>query len=142
VWVHPGGVDAARFGEVVQASGGAVSVHPAAAAGAQDRARSAGVDGAVDRAGHGWRQGCQDDLAAFARDAQDAVTVFLAEVRDVGAAGFEDPQPEQAEHRDEGEVVGVGGGASGGEHRFELQVGQSECGWLCRHVRAADVLGW
>jgi len=36
------------------------------------------------------------------------VTVFLAQVGDVRAAGFEDSQPEQAEHRDETEVVRVG----------------------------------
>jgi hypothetical protein len=33
------------------------------------------------------------------------VTVFLTEVGDVGAGGFEDPQAEQPEHGDEGEVV-------------------------------------
>lgn len=36
---------------------------------------------------------------------QDAVAVFFAEVGDVRAARFEDPQAEQAEHRDQGEVV-------------------------------------
>jgi hypothetical protein len=36
---------------------------------------------------------------------QDAVAVFLAEVGDVGAGGFEDPQAEQPEHGDQGEVV-------------------------------------
>jgi hypothetical protein len=36
------------------------------------------------------------------------VTVFLAEVADAGPAGFEDPQPEQAEEGDQGEVVRVG----------------------------------
>lgn len=68
------------------------------------------------------------DLAAFPGDPQYPVAVFLAEVGDRHAGGFEDPQPEQAEHRDEGEVVDVGGGAGGGEHRFELQMGQSEGG--------------
>jgi hypothetical protein len=33
------------------------------------------------------------------------VTVFFAEIADVGRAGFEDPQSEQ---RDQGEVVRVG----------------------------------
>jgi hypothetical protein len=37
------------------------------------------------------------------------VAVFLAEVVDVGGAGFEDPQAQQPEHRDEGEVVDVRG---------------------------------
>ena len=52
--------------------------------------------------------GTSDDLVALAAHAQDAVAVFLAEVGDVGAAGFEDPQAEQPEHGDQGEVVRVG----------------------------------
>jgi hypothetical protein len=38
--------------------------------------------------------------------------VLLTEVLDAGAAGFEDPQPEQAEHRDEREVVVVSGSSN------------------------------
>ena len=53
--------------------------------------------------------GTSDDLVALAVDAQDAVAVDLAEALDVGAGGLEDPQPEEAEHRDQGEVVEVGG---------------------------------
>jgi hypothetical protein len=45
------------------------------------------VDGPADR----WWQRDQDDLGAFAGDAQDAVAVFLAEVGDVGGSGLEDP---------------------------------------------------
>jgi len=56
------------------------------------------------------------------------VPVLLAEVTDVGAAGFEDPQAEEPEHRDQGEVVVVGGEPAGGEQGLELQVGQSQ-GW-------------
>ena len=82
---------------MVQPAGGGVPVHPGAAAVAQDRAGVAVADGAVDGAGDGWWQRDEDDLAAFAEDAQDAVAVFLAEVVDVGAGGFEDPQAEQAE---------------------------------------------
>ena len=54
--------------------------------------------------------------------------MFLAEVVDVGAGGLEDPQAEEAEHRDEREVVGVVGVAAGGEHRLELQVAEPEGG--------------
>jgi hypothetical protein len=36
------------------------------------------------------------------------VAVFLGEVVDAGAAGFEDPQAEESEHGDQGEVVDVG----------------------------------
>ena len=52
--------------------------------------------------------------------------VFLAQVVDIRAAGFEDPQAEQPQHRDEGEVIRVLGEAAGGEHGLELQVGQPE----------------
>jgi hypothetical protein len=48
------------------------------------------------------------------------VAVFLTEVLDAGAARFEDPKPEQAEHRHQREVVAVRGGAGGGEHGLEL----------------------
>jgi hypothetical protein len=46
------------------------------------------VDGAADR---GWERD-KDALAAFAEDPEDAVAVFLAEVGDVQAGGFEDAQ--------------------------------------------------
>ena len=38
---------------------------------------------------------------------QDPVAVFLAQVGDVGAGGFEDPQAQQPEHGHQGEVVVV-----------------------------------
>ena len=52
----------------------------------------------------------------------------FGEVGDVGAGGFEDPEPEQPEHRHEGEVVGVGRVAGGGQERFELQMAEPEGG--------------
>src|SRR3954447_25956648 len=62
------------------------------------------------------------------RGSGDPVAVFTAEVVDVAAGGLEDPQPEQPEHGDQGEVVTVGRGPCGGEEDLELQVGQSQ-GW-------------
>jgi hypothetical protein len=56
------------------------------------------------------------------------VAVFLAEVVDGRAAGFEDPQAEQAQHRDEGEVVDVGREPGGGDQGFELQVSEAKGG--------------
>jgi hypothetical protein len=55
-------------------------------------------------AGREWEK---DGLAAFADDAQHAVAVFLAEIRDRHAGGFEDPQPKQAEQADQSEVAAV-----------------------------------
>ena len=44
----------------------------------------------------------QDDLGALAAHAQDAVAMFVAQVGDVGAGGFEDPQAQQPGHGDQG----------------------------------------
>ena len=83
---------------------------------------------AFDRPLDGGWQGGEDDLAALAPDLQDAVAVFLAEVGDVGAARFEDPQAEQPQHGHQGEVVGVRRRAGRAEQGFELQVRQAERG--------------
>ena len=52
--------------------------------------------------------------------------MFFADVFDLSAGGFEDPQPQQAEHGDEREVVAVGRFPGGGQQRLELQVGEPE----------------
>ena len=59
------------------------------------------VDGPAD----GWRQRDQDDLGALAAHAQHLVAVLLTQVGDVRAGGLEDPQAEQPEHGDQGEVA-------------------------------------
>ena len=69
-------------------------VHPGAAAVEQDRAGGPVGDGGVEAAADRGRKGDEDGLAAFAGDAEDAVAVFLAEVGDVRAGGFENPQAE------------------------------------------------
>jgi hypothetical protein len=79
-------------------------------------------------AGGSGRQRDQHDFRAFAADSQHAVTMLFANLSDVGAGGFEDPQAKQPEHRDQGEVVRVCRLAAGGEHSFELQVGESQGG--------------
>jgi hypothetical protein len=124
VGVHPGHSHPGDSSEVLEPPGGGVAVHSGAGPVEQDWPMFSLADGAVDRSGDGRRQWYQGGLAAFAEHAQHPVTMFLAEVADVGSAGFEDPQPEQAEHCDQGEVTGVGRGAGGDEHRFELQVRQ------------------
>jgi hypothetical protein len=84
-----------------------VTVHPDTAAVEQDRPTSAvpgcPVDGPPDR----WRQRDQDDLGALAAHAQHPMTVLLAEVGDVRAGGFEDPQAEQSQHGHQREVARV-----------------------------------
>jgi len=64
------------------------------------------------------------------------VAVFFTEVGDVGAARLEDPQTQKSEHCDQGEVVRAFREPGGGEHRFELQVGQPE-GWVTPVERSA-----
>jgi len=85
--VRPGGLDAGGLGEVAQAAGGCVPVHPGAAGVQQDRPADPGgyrpVDGPADRG----RQWDQHDLGALAAHPQDPAAVFLAEVGDVGAGG-------------------------------------------------------
>src|SRR5208282_3871815 len=92
----PGYRDAGGFGESAQAAGGRVAVHPGAAAVEQDRSAAAVSDRLVDGPPDGWRQRDQDDLGALAAHAQYPVAVLFAQVGDVGAAGLEDPQAEQA----------------------------------------------
>ena len=45
--------------------------------------------------------------------------MFFSEIADVRAAGFEDPQPEQTEHRDQREVVRVVRQPRGGDQGSE-----------------------
>ncbi|HEX6338155.1 MAG TPA: hypothetical protein VFZ85_14430 [Jiangellaceae bacterium] len=54
-----------------------------------------------------WGQRHQHYFGALADHPQHAVSVFLAQVGDVRAGGFEDPQPEQAQHRHQREVIRV-----------------------------------
>ena len=124
--VCPGDLDAGGFGEVVQASGGGVPVHPGAAAVEQDRPAHAGSDCPVDGPADRWRQRDQDDLGALAAHAQHPVAVLLAEVGDVRGSGLEDPQAQQAEHGHQREVVRVRRLPRGGEQCLELQVGESQ----------------
>ena len=103
----PGGLDAGSCGEPAQAAGGRVPVHPGAAAVEQYRPVSAVGYRPVDGPADGWRQRDQDDLGALAAHAQHPVAVLLAEVGDVRAGGFEDPQAEQPEHGYQREVARV-----------------------------------
>ena len=54
------------------------------------------------------------------------MAVLFAEVGDIRAGGLEDPQAQQPQHGDQGEVVPVGGLAGGGQQGLELQVGEAE----------------
>lgn len=141
VWVHPREPDASLARELTPPPGGGMPVHADAAPVQQRRAgRSVGrcpVNGAADR---GWQRN-EEDSAALAAHAQEAVPVFLAQVVDVCADGLEDPQPEKAEQAHKREVVRVARLPCGGEHGLELQVRQAERGRLRWNGRSSDVLG-
>jgi hypothetical protein len=77
-----------------------VPVHPDSARVEQDRPANPVADGAFDGPADRRRQRYQDDTAALPKDPQDPVTVFLAEVADVGSSRLEDSEPEKAEHGD------------------------------------------
>lgn len=92
VRMGPGDPYSRLFREPPQAPGGGVPVHASSAAVEQDRSGVAVGDGAVDGAPDCWRQRDQDNLAAVAADSQHPGAVFFAEVTDVSAGGFENPQ--------------------------------------------------
>jgi hypothetical protein len=69
------------------------------------------------------------------------VSVFIAEVGYVAATRFEDPQAEQAQHRDEREVVVIHGSASRDDHRLELEMRQTQGRRLGRNAGPAHVRG-
>src|SRR5690349_357293 len=90
--MRPGDLDAGGFSEPVQAAGSGVAVYPGAAVVQQDRPAVPEAYGLVDGpADRPWQRD-QDDLGALAAHAQNPVAVLLAEVGDVGAGGFQDPQ--------------------------------------------------
>jgi len=136
----PGRAGLRLSGKPSEAAGGGVPVHPRAAAIEQHRPRVAAADGAVGGPGDRWGQRDQDDLAAFAADPQYPVAVFLPQIADIRAGSFEDPQAQQAEHGNQGEVVAIWGPAGGSEQGFELQMSEPQGRRLGRHRRAADVL--
>ncbi len=114
----PGDPYARVLGQVPQAAGGGVPVHPGAAAVEQDRPAGPAGGGAVDGPADCRGQRDQDDLGALAADPQDPVAVFLAQVGDAGAGGFEDPQAQQPEHGNQGEALIVRRLARGGQQRL------------------------
>jgi hypothetical protein len=91
--MRPGDLDPSGLGEVVQAAGGRVPVHPGAAAVEQDRSARAVPGCPVDGPPDCWRQRYQDDLGALAAHAQDPATVFFAEVGDVRAGASKIRRP-------------------------------------------------
>jgi hypothetical protein len=80
---------------------GAVPVHPPSVRGHQYRPAGALADGQVDRPRGARRQRNRDDLAALAGDRERPVPALEAQVLDVGAGRFGDPQAVQGQQGDE-----------------------------------------
>lgn len=78
VRVCPGELDACGCGELAQAAGGRMPVHPGAAAVEQDRAVHPPCGGTLDGPADRRRQRDQDDFAALAAHTKDTVTVLFA----------------------------------------------------------------
>jgi len=70
----------AGLGEVTQAAGGGMPVHPGAAGIQQDRPAGSGAYCPVEGPADCWRQRHQHDLGALAAYPQHPVAVLLAEV--------------------------------------------------------------
>jgi hypothetical protein len=70
-----------------------VPVRPLPIGGKEDRPVDPLTDGQVDRPRRAGRQPDGDDLAALARDNKSPVPAPGAQVLDIGAGGFTDPQP-------------------------------------------------
>ena len=76
---------------------GGARVETGAVVAQQDRSLDPFADRQIERAGGAWDERDPGGPVALADDLQGAVAAFEAEVLDVGAAGFADPQPVQAE---------------------------------------------
>src|ERR1022692_5188780 len=107
--MRPGDPHTRLVSEPPESPGSGMTVHARPAAVKQNRPGGPATDSAVDSSSGRWWQRDQDDLAALAAHSQHPVAVLFAEVGDIRAGGFEDPQAQQAEHGHEGGVVPVGG---------------------------------
>jgi hypothetical protein len=105
--VCPGGLDAGGRGELAQAAGGGVPVHPVPRSAGRDRPACAGSGCPVNGPADGGRQRDQDHLGALAAGPQDPVAVLFAGIGDVRSGGLADPRAGQAGHGRRREVARV-----------------------------------
>jgi hypothetical protein len=94
VRVHATCADAGGRGQVAKSPSGGVTVPASSGAVAQDRTCDAALDRTVHGAAYRGREWDECGLFALAVHLEHAVTPGLAECRDVGAGGLEDPQSE------------------------------------------------
>jgi hypothetical protein len=92
VRMRPGEPHTRVLRESAEPPGACMTVHACSTVVEQDRAGRSAADGAVDSLPDRRGQRDQDHLAALAADSQHPVTVLFAEITDICAGGFEDPQ--------------------------------------------------
>jgi hypothetical protein len=119
----------------------AVPVQPPHVRGQEYRAVRAFADGEVDRPGGAGCQRDGDDLATLAGDGQGPVPAVLAQVLDVGAGGFGDPQPVQREQGDQ-RVLERRAEPGGDQQGAEFVAVQGDGMRLVVDPRPANVGGW
>ena len=132
--------DPGAAGGLADDPAGAVPVQPPPVGGQEHRPAGPLADGQVDRPGRARRQRDGDHLAALTGDRQGPVPAFQAEVLDVGADGFGDPQPVQGEQGDQ-RVLGWRAEPGGDQQGAELVAVQAHGVGLVVHPGAADVRG-
>jgi hypothetical protein len=118
----------------------AVPVDPPSVGGQEHRPVGALADGQVDGPGGARRQRDRDDLAALAGDGQRPVPALQAQVLDVGAGRFGDPQAVQGQQGDE-RVFGRRAEPGGRQHRAELVAVQRDGMRLVVDPRPPDMGG-
>jgi hypothetical protein len=80
-------------GDAAHDPSGRVSIDPPPVDSHEDRPVAAFADRQIDGPGRPGRHGDDYDLAALTHNGERAVAALEPEVSDVGAGGFEDPQP-------------------------------------------------
>jgi hypothetical protein len=141
VGVCTGNPDASGLGELVQAAGGRVAVHPDATAIEQDRPAHAVPDRPIDGPPDCWRQRHQDDLGALAAHGRTRWPCSSPRSAMSALVASKIRKPSRPSIGYQREVIPVRRLAGGGKQGFELQVGEPKGGRFGGDRGTADVLG-
>ena len=120
------GLDMLRYG-------GIRSLQPAPASSQEDRAPGPLADGQVDRPDGTRRQRDGDDLAALSGDGQCPVPSLQAQVLEVGAGRFGDPQPVQCQQGHQ--ACSVGGPSPAATSSAPSSLRSSATAWDLKSTR-------
>jgi hypothetical protein len=104
--------DAGPSGDAAHDPSRRVAVDPTVVGSDEDRSLAAFTDREINGPRRAGRQRDGHDLATLAQDRERAVAALQAEVLDIGADGFGDPQPVEREQADQGVIPGAGQAAA------------------------------